>query len=259
MNRSYSKIRHIKKSNILLENRLLNEDEVLDQIFSKITKSGFDSLDYYEKNVLNKYKKFVEKNNNSDRFVSPERGKEDISPFEYLRPSGKYSDEELEGEPVLSIHDKPKSRCASGNCGKNANDFESTKDKDFYDNIYIGTFDGKFFVNQNDVPVEFTPTKYKEIECYETIEEFSKDFPVWCYKLFKFFDARLFKDIEGSVKSSDYPDWWWKLQDFGQTVSPFREDNIEKEKVLQNAKKVFSRYLTSSPSSCFKVYKNKLL
>jgi hypothetical protein len=259
MNKSYSKIRHIKKSNILLENRLLKEDETLDQIFSKITKSGFDSLDYYEKTVLNKYKKFVENNNNSDRFSSPERGKEDISPFEYLRPSGKYSDEELKGEDGLSIHDKPKSRCTSGNCGKNVNDFEFIEDKEFYDNTYVGTFDGKVFVNQNDVPVEFTSTKYKEIECYETIEEFSKDFPVWCYKLFKFFDVRLFKNIDGRVKSSDYPDWWWKLQDFGQVVSPFREDNIEKEKVLQNAKKLFSRYLTTSPSSCFKVYKNKLL
>lgn len=259
MNRSYSKIRHIKNSNILLENRLLNEDEVLDQIFSKITKSGFDSLDYYEKTVLSKYKKFVDKNNNSDRFVSPERGREDIPPFAYFRPSGKYSDEELEGEDILPIHDKPKSGCASGNCRKNENDFESIEDKNFYQSLYVGTFDDKFFVDQNDVPVEFIPSKYKEIECYKTIEEFSKDFPVWCYKLFRFFDVRLFKDIKGNIKSSDYPDWWWKLQEFGQMGSPFREDNIEKEKVLQNAKKIFSRYLTTSPSSCLKVYKYKLL
>jgi hypothetical protein len=232
MNRSYSKIRHIKNTNILLENRLLKEDEVLDQIFSKLNKTGFDSLDYYEKNVLDKYKKFIEKGNNSDRFVSPERGKEDISPWEYFKPSGKYSDEELKGERVHSIHDK-----------------------DIDGETYIATFDGNFFVDQNDVPVKFNPTNYEEIGCYETIEEFSKNFPVWCYKLFKFFDAKLFKEIEGNVKSSDYPKWWWKLQDFGKLVSPFREDDIEKEKIHQKAKKMFSKYIESSSSKCLKIYK----
>jgi hypothetical protein len=231
---SFSKIRHIKNVNILVENRFLKEDEQLDQIFSKINKSGFDSLDYYEKTVLDKFKKFVERGENSDRFISPERGEENISPFEILKPTGKYGSDELEGNDIYNIHDE-------------------NIDKD----TYVATFDDNFYINQDDVPVKFIPSKYDEVGCYKTIEEFSKNFPVWCYKTFQFFDPRLFKNIEGNIKSSDYPKWWWELQDFGQFISPYREDDIKKEKILQNSKKMFSNYIANSPSNCLKIYKKK--
>ena len=237
MRKSYSKIRHIKNSNIILENRFLKEDEILDDILKKLNDSGFDSLDMYERTVLRDYKNYAEENRNLDRFVSPERDSLFMSP---ARTFGRFKANKLD-EPydwdVYSIHD-------------------DTTDE----NKYIMSFDGESFMNQNDTPVNPDMNQYEQVDCFETIEEFSKKFPILCYKSFKFFSPKLFNGNEMN-KSSDFPEWWWKLQDTddkSNVASPYRiNDTIEKTN--HQGKEMFNSYKKHYKAKCLQLYKKNEL
>lgn len=244
MNRSYSKIRHIKNSNILLENRLLKEDETLDNILKKLNDNGFDSLNAYERTVLRDYKNYAEKNKNLDRFNSPDE----------------------------------KSRFL------NWDDFGMEPDPDSPEGFKLTSFDPEFEIeNNNDLDIgpvgdehiianfnknnnfwsgggmgKFDLSEYEKVDCFKTIEEFSKIFPIFCYKAFGFFDPKLSTNSEIN-KSSDFPEWWWKLQQTDnktKNIAFFRiYDSVEEEN--KKGKKLFETYRDNLPGTygCLQVYK----
>jgi hypothetical protein len=249
------------------EKKLINEDEILDDILDKIKNYGFDSLDFYEKSVLNDYGKYMSSNKNPNKYSSPEKGyqfKSLMKPFVDLKKMK--SDLEHPDEKLRVVNPN----YSDSFFPKNLDDVDvhTIYDKDVRDkDDYVATFDGELVVNYNGNQYKTDSngnqggkhnlSEYNKIGCYKTIEEFSKKFPVWCYKTFQYYDPKLFTDSDGLNKSSDYPDWWWKLQDFEEPISPYREDDIEREKLIEQSKKRFSAYLKTSRLGCLEVYKKK--
>ena len=271
MKNLFNSISQEEKSRILEmhsgKKNILTEDDILDDIFDKLKNYGFDSLDFYEKSVLNDYGKYMASNKNPNKYSSPEKGyqlKSLMKPFIDLKKMK--SDLEHPDEKLRVINPNYSDTFFP----KNPDDIDvgSIYDEDVMgSDDYVATFDGKLIVNYNDNQhttdsdgnqgVGHNLSQYEKIGCYKTIEEFSKKFPVWCYKTFQYYDPKLFTNSDGLNKSSDYPDWWWKLQDFEEPLSPFRENDIEKEKLIKQSKKMFSTYLKTSRLGCLEIYKKK--
>jgi hypothetical protein len=240
------------------EKKLINEDEILDDVLDKLKNHGFDSLDFYEKSVLDNYGKYMSSGKNPNRYSSPEKGWQ----FKGLMDLRK----QLENiKPDLEHRDKKSNSCPLKNPEA---DVHTVYDEDVKNSDeYVATFDGKLIVDYNDNQYRrdsdgnradgHNLSEYDKIACYKTIEEFSKKFPIWCYKTFQYYDPKLFTNSEGPNKSTDYPDWWWKLQDFETPVSPYRQDDIDQEQLRNRSKKMFSEYVKTSRCGCLEVYKKK--